>query len=62
MRTTTADNVRSLFAETRIGTVTAAQIDFTIDRFDNWSNQSAGTAFGCFTGACCTAPPLADAG
>ncbi|WP_181774106.1 hypothetical protein [Amycolatopsis pittospori] len=61
MRTTTADNVRSLLAETGIDTATTARIDFTIHRFDNWTNQAAGDVFGCFTGACCTAPPLVEA-
>ncbi|MEU3623868.1 hypothetical protein BS329_08615 [Amycolatopsis coloradensis] len=61
MQTMVADNVRSLLAETGITTATAERADFAIDHFDHWSNQAAGTAFNCFTGACCVAPPLAEA-
>ncbi len=61
MRTTSADTVRSLLAETGIDTATAAQTDFAIDRFDNWTNRSAATSFGCFTGACCALPPVVEA-
>ncbi|WP_414938334.1 hypothetical protein [Amycolatopsis sp. cmx-11-51] len=61
MQTMVAENVRSLLAETGIIAATAEQADFAIDHFDHWSNQSAGTAFGCFTGACCVIPPVAEA-
>ncbi|MEV6908166.1 hypothetical protein [Amycolatopsis sp. NPDC051071] len=60
MQTTVVDNVRSLFAASGIAAPEAGQADFTIDRFDNWCNQAADVVFGCFTGACCVAPPLAE--
>ncbi len=61
MRKTDADNVRSLFADSGIDHTETGQIEVIIDRFDNWSNQAAGKAFGCFTGPCCLAPSLAEA-
>ncbi|WP_410582550.1 hypothetical protein [Amycolatopsis sp. lyj-108] len=57
----TTDTVRSLLADSGIELAQARAGEFVIDRFDNFSNQAAGRAFGCFTGACCTAPPLAEA-
>ncbi|MBB5850562.1 hypothetical protein ACFQ05_32785 [Amycolatopsis umgeniensis] len=61
MRNTAVDTVRSLFAESGVDTAVVRQDAFVIDRFDNWSNQPADVVFGCFTGACCVAPPLAEA-
>ncbi|MFI9455436.1 hypothetical protein [Amycolatopsis sp. NPDC052450] len=62
MKNAVTDNVRSLFAVRGIDTGFAGnQVDLVIDRFDNWTNQPRGDVFNCFTGACCTAPPLAEA-
>ncbi|MFC9254530.1 hypothetical protein ACFWMR_13535 [Amycolatopsis thailandensis] len=62
MKNAVTDNVRSLFAVQGIDTGTAGdQVELVIDRFDHWTNKSRGEAFNCFTGACCTAPPLAEA-
>ncbi|WP_410660441.1 hypothetical protein [Amycolatopsis sp. lyj-112] len=48
------------FAGRGIDLATAAEPDLVIDRFDNWANQSSEIVFNCFTGPCCTAPPLAE--
>ncbi|MFI7122370.1 hypothetical protein [Amycolatopsis sp. NPDC049868] len=62
MMNTATDNVRSLFAVRGIDTGFAGNdIELVIDRFDHWTNQHRSEAFSCFTGACCTAPPLAEA-
>ncbi|WP_410665829.1 hypothetical protein [Amycolatopsis sp. lyj-84] len=62
MQNAVLDNVRSLFAVRGIDTgVAGDQVDLVIDRFDNWTNRPGGQVFDCFTGACCTAPPMAEA-
>ncbi|WP_410661378.1 hypothetical protein [Amycolatopsis sp. lyj-112] len=62
MKTEITDTVRLLFTGRGIDTAKAgSEIDLVIDRFDNWTNRARGDAFGCFTGACCVGPPLAEA-
>ncbi|WP_409495147.1 hypothetical protein [Amycolatopsis sp. cmx-11-12] len=62
MKNAVTDTVRSLFAVRGIDTDSAgSRVDLVIDRFDNWTNRPGGQVFDCFTGACCTAPPLAEA-
>ncbi|WP_037319830.1 hypothetical protein [Amycolatopsis orientalis] len=62
MTNETTDTITLLFTGLGIDTTKAgSEIELVIDRFDNWTDKARVDVFGCFTGACCTAPPLAEA-
>ncbi|AUI59304.1 hypothetical protein [Amycolatopsis sp. BJA-103] len=61
MKNETSENLRLLLTGFGIDTAKAGSgVDLVIDRFDNWTNKARVDTFGCFTGACCVIPPLAE--